>query len=420
MLTCIILFSFSLVQGLNKEGSGSTINQNGSENYFGSVPTEGTTFFDDFEAYTAGVQLVVQNPVDWSTWSGPSGTGEDPFVSTAFAYAGTKSTLIVQNNDLVKKLGSPTTGVWYMSFWIYIPTGKAGYFNTMNGFTPNPNQWGMEVYFDAGGGGRLLNGTTTTFSWTVNTWQFVQVIVDLNADQAQFWFNGVQVASWQWTRGNPGSYALRLDAQDIFGATANDEMYFDNYWYGDTPVPVELTSFTATINNGNVNLNWSTATEVNNHLFEIQRSVAENDFITIGSVEGHGTTSEPQHYSFIDRNVNTGKYSYRLKQIDFDGSYEYSEVIEVDLNPSEFILEQNYPNPFNPTTKIKYSVPESGEIKLAVYNLVGEEVAVLVDGNMQAGQYEINFNAVNLPSGLYIYKLQSANSIDIKKMMLMK
>jgi hypothetical protein len=307
-----------------------------------------------------------------------------------------------------------------MSFWIYIPAGKAGYFNTMNGFTPNPNQWGMEVYFDVGGGGRLLNGTTTTFTWTPATWQFVQTVIDLGSDQAQFWFNGAQVASWQWTRGNPGSYALRLDVQDIFGATANDEMYFDNYWFADHPVPVELTSFTAAANNGVVELNWTTVTEINNQMFEIQRQTGENEFFTIGYVEGHGTTTQTQNYSYIDKSVSAGHYSYRLKQIDFDGRYEYSDVVEVEVLPTGFTLQQNYPNPFNPSTSIKYSIPEAGNIKLAVYNLIGEEVAVLVNGVVQAGQYEITFDASNLTSGIYLYKLQTATSTEVKKMMLLK
>ena len=291
----------------------------------------------------------------------------------------------------------------------------------MNGFTPNPFQWGMEVYFDLGGGGRLVEVATTTFSWTPDTWQLVQVVVDLSLDQAQFWFNGSMVNSWQWTRGNPGSYALRLDANDFFGATANDEMYFDDYRFADTPVPVELTSFTGITNNGAVELSWTTASETNNQMFEIQRQSSGSEFTTIGFVNGHGTTTETQEYNYVDRTVSTGIYSYRLKQIDFDGTYEYSDVVEVDVQaPLEFALDQNYPNPFNPSTSIQYSIPETGNVRLAVFNLIGEEVAVLVNGTVQAGHYEVSFNASSLPSGVYLYKLQSANSVEVKKMMLLK
>jgi hypothetical protein len=190
------------------------------------------TFFDDFEAYTAGTQLVVQNPTDWATWSGPAGTGEDPFVSDAYASSGVNSVVIVQNNDLVRLHGEMTAGSWGMSFQVYIPNGQAGYFNTLAGFAPNPNNWGMEVYFDAGGGGRLFAGTVVPFSWTSDTWQLTEVIVDLDQDLAQFWLNGSLVHQWQWTVGaSGGGSPLQLDANDFFGATANDEMYFDDYLF---------------------------------------------------------------------------------------------------------------------------------------------------------------------------------------------
>ena len=190
----------------------------------------------------------------------------------------------------------------------------------------------------------------------------------------------------------------------------------------DTLVPVELTSFTANVNNnGQVVLNWSTATELNNQMFEIERRSKESQFITIGYVEGYGTTTEPQEYFYLDNTVETGFYVYRLKQIDFGGQFEYSDEIEVEVNgPLTFGLEQNYPNPFNPSTNIKYSVPENGFVNLSVYNLVGEEVSVLVSGQVNAGFYEIEFDATALPSGIYFYQLQTGNFVEIKKLVLMK
>jgi hypothetical protein len=185
-------------------------------------------------------------------------------------------------------------------------------------------------------------------------------------------------------------------------------------------VPVELTSFTAISNNGTVQLNWTTATELNNHMFEIQRQSNGSEFFSIGFINGHGTTTEPQSYSYTDQSVSTGTYSYRLKQIDFDGRFSYSPVVEVDVLPVNFVLEQNYPNPFNPSTNIRFGLPESNFVRLAVYNLVGEEVALLVNGMMESGTHDITFDAKNLPSGTYIYKLQTGNSTDVKKMLLMK
>jgi hypothetical protein len=197
-------------------------------------PYEQTSFSDDFDSYSAGVQLVVQNSTDWTTWSNLPGSGEDPFVSDAHALSGSNSVVIVANNDLVRLHGQKTTGSWGMSFQIYIPSGKAGYFNTLAGFTPNPFNWGMEVYFDAGGSGRILGGSATavTFNWTADTWQLVDVTVDLDNDLAQFKFDGNVIHTWQWTAGaSGGTSPLQLDANDFFGATANDEMYFDDYLF---------------------------------------------------------------------------------------------------------------------------------------------------------------------------------------------
>ena len=389
----------------------------------------GSTFTDNFDSYVAGQQLACQNPTDWTTWSNlPCDPVEDAYISSNYAYSGANSALFVQNNDVVRLHGSKTTGKWYTSFLFYIPAGKAGYFNQLSGFAPNPNQWAVEVYFDFGGTGRLLNGATVNFTWTENAWNQAVLIVDLDSPthDAEFLIGTASpltsVATWDWTRG--GTINNQIDANDFFGATALDEMYVDDYYFGDampTIIPVELTSFTAVGNNGIVELNWETATEVNNHMFEIERRTEATEFRTIGYVEGAGTTTEPQSYSYTDINVEVGSYVYRLKQIDFNGTYQYSDEVEVDVNaPLSFNLEQNYPNPFNPSTNIKYSVPESGNVKLSVYNLVGEEVAVLVNGNVEAGNFEVTFDASSLPSGVYLYKLQSANSVQTKKMMLLK
>ncbi|MCH8032275.1 MAG: T9SS type A sorting domain-containing protein [Bacteroidetes bacterium] len=186
-------------------------------------------------------------------------------------------------------------------------------------------------------------------------------------------------------------------------------------------IPVELTSFTAVDNNGQVILNWATATELNNQMFEIERRTEEGQYVTIGYVDGHGTTTEPQEYSFIDNSSLTGTFFYRLKQIDFGGRYEYSDEIEVEVTgPLAFELGQNYPNPFNPSTSIKYSIPESGFVTLDVYNLLGEKVTSLVNGVQEAGRYEINFDASNLASGIYVYSLRSGSFNLVKKMLLMK
>jgi len=186
-------------------------------------------------------------------------------------------------------------------------------------------------------------------------------------------------------------------------------------------VPVELTSFTAAVVDGSVLLNWTTATETNNRGFEVEKQSGNSNWESIGFVTGKGTTTEPQSYSFTDNNVANGRYTYRLKQIDFDGSFNNSKEIEVQINtPVEFSLSQNYPNPFNPATKINYSVPKDGYVKISVYNVIGQEVAELVNGMIKAGTHEVNFDASGLTSGIYFYKIEANGFSNIKKMTLLR
>ena len=185
-------------------------------------------------------------------------------------------------------------------------------------------------------------------------------------------------------------------------------------------IPVELTNFTARVSGGNTILEWSTATELNNLGFEIERSLNQRTWITIGFIEGHGTTTEPQNYSFIDDGIG-GIVYYRLKQIDFDGTYEFSFVIAVNsASVTTMDLEQNYPNPFNPNTNIKYQIGNEGFVSLEVFNSLGEVVATLISEFKQAGTYQISFNGTNLSSGVYVYILKSGNFIQSKKMILLK
>ena len=189
------------------------------------------------------------------------------------------------------------------------------------------------------------------------------------------------------------------------------------------PVPVELISFNANVQDGKVNLFWSTATEINNQGFEIQRKLENSEWTLRGFKNGAGTTTEPQSYSFSDdiTDVNAKSIYYRLKQIDFDGSYEYSdEVFVTNLTPTKFVLEQNYPNPFNPTTTIKYSIAGEGIVTLKVFNTIGEEVALLVNETKLAGNYEVEFDASGLSSGIYLYRLHSGNFVQTRKMLLLK
>jgi hypothetical protein len=193
----------------------------------------------------------------------------------------------------------------------------------------------------------------------------------------------------------------------------------------DYVVPVELASFTANIVDGIVELNWITSTETNNRGFEVQRR-SNAEFETIAFVDGYGTKTEIQTYSYSDQTVTSGKFSYRLKQIDFDGTYKYSNVVDVDVPVlNDFALEQNYPNPFNPVTKIEFRLAVDSKVSLKVFDVLGQEVAVLLNENLTAGVHKTDFNASSLNSGVYLYRIEATgidgnNFSDIKKMILLK
>lgn len=195
---------------------------------------------------------------------------------------------------------------------------------------------------------------------------------------------------------------------------------------GGNPLPVELVNFAAQVNGNSVTLEWSTATEVNNYGFEVERRIKNEkleiiNWQIVGFVEGNGNSNSQKHYSFVDKTVLSGKYSYRLKQIDNDGKYEFSEAIEVDLGiPKENSLSQNYPNPFNPATKISYSVPTDEFVTLKVFDALGREVASLLNENKKAGSYEVVFDGSQLASGIYICKMSSANYTSSIKMIIVK
>lgn len=195
---------------------------------------------------------------------------------------------------------------------------------------------------------------------------------------------------------------------------------------GSNIIPVELTSFTASASGDVVSIMWSTATETNNKGFEVQRKTADGEFNSIAFIEGKGTTTQTQNYSYSDRGLTPGVYSYRLKQVDFNGTVEYSNTVEVEITaPAVFELGQNYPNPFNPTTSINFSLAVDSKVNLKVFNILGQEITTLISKNMSAGSHKINFDASTLNSGVYLYKLEAqgidgSNFSSIKKMVLTK
>jgi antibiotic biosynthesis monooxygenase (ABM) superfamily enzyme len=258
--------------------------------------------------------------------------------------------------------------------------------------------------------------------------------------------NSVAGAAWIWTRsggvwtqqgsklvgtgavGNAAQgYSARLSSD---GNTAIIGGYVDNSSAGaawifatpNAPMPVELVSFNATMNVFNAELRWTTATEVNNSAFDIERRPASMmQWTKVGSVAGAGTSNVRHNYSFFDNTRSPGTYSYRLKQIDRDGAFKYSQEVQVTIEaPRVFALSQNYPDPFNPTTTISYSLATRSRVTLSVFNILGQKVRELVNGEKEAGSYNLAFDASGLASGVYFYCIQAGSFVQAKKLVVVK
>ena len=417
--------------------------------------TGGTTgFYDD-------IQFSKSNPQFGIAMSDPASGAGGPFILNKTTDGG--NTWVQTNPPGVTN----SFGLYYVSYPIdpmfygfaslslttllmtSYTTNNGGVTWTLGNGDVSMNNWGDIVFNNDKQHGVMLGNDWPNIKVSSNggnDWTTINANTDISGFSTASWVSGtntvficasISPSSNKIIRSDDNGLTWQQQSTPDFGF-----MELDNVRYGNTTVgfsissegyvikstqnvsviPVELTSFTASVNNeGVVILKWSTATEVNNQLFEIERKSEDGQYETIGSLDGYGTTTEPQEYSYIDNTVRTGTFFYRLKQIDFGGQYEYSNEIEVEVNgPLSFALEQNYPNPFNPSTKIKYSVPENGNVKLSVYNLVGEVVSVLVNESVNAGFYEVSFNASSLPSGTYFYSLKKGNSIQTKKMVLLK
>jgi len=278
---------------------------------------------------------------------------------------------------------------------LFIPANSYTFGNT-------PNNWGPEITFDSlylyTGGNLLIEMRQTGFTSTNRS---VDALTTSTSGYGTM-FSACYASSYTGNSGSGGNFSIvRLTADD--------------------PVPVELTSFTASANSNNVLLEWTTATEINNYGFEVERKAENSGYEMVGFVTGSGSTTEQRSYIFTDVKVPDGKYLYRLKQKDFDGTFSFSYEVEVEVNsPAVYALDQNYPNPFNPSTTINFSVAEASVVKISVYNLLGQEVALLLDEFKEAGPHTITFDASSLTSGLYLYSLETPQFRQTKKMILAK
>ena len=372
-------------------------------------------YADVLNSYKYGIYSYYGSSIYFNTVSiGGTGTsGTNHSAGFYFAVSGTVS--IINNIFSNYRVNAGGSG---SSYAIYINNAPTSATMNWNDYYA-PNSGGVIGYWYNGGVKATLSSWKTATSQDANS---------LNTDPVFDNAGGTTAGSYKTSGSLSGTNSTGITT-DYSGITRNATPTMGAL-DGANPLPVELTSFTAEVAEKSVELKWRTATEVNNYGFEVERR-AENErhlegdahlaWTKIGFVEGNGTTNAPKSYSFTDKNAS-GKISYRLKQIDRDGKFEYSQTVEVTAvsAPKEFGLEQNYPNPFNPTTAIGYQLSANSFTTLKVYDAIGREVATLVNEVKDAGYYSAQFNGAKLSSGIYFAKLTSDRKTQMKKLLLLK
>ena len=300
---------------------------------------------------------------------------------------------------------------------------QVGLTNVLGAVLEFDTQWAIETDWDYG---QIQLSTNNGTTWISLTGQYTNSGTGSFQPSGEPLYDGTQ-STWLHESIDISAYADQQITLRFYFRTDGSQT-FDG-WYVDNVkvsvysgiIPVELVSFTSSIINNSVNLNWITATELNNSGFDIEKSIDNSTWNKIGFVDGNGTSTEIHNYSFADQTPFVGTSYYRLKQIDFDGTTEYSNIIEVTFGAiSEFALDQNYPNPFNPSTKINYSIKEKSNVELKIFDLLGSEIATLVNEEKSPGNYEVSFDASFLSSGVYLYTIKAGSFVQTRKMLLMK
>lgn len=408
-------------------------------------------FAEDF-SYTA-TQNITAN-----TWTAIDAAGTNPIKVTSggltftdYIGSGVGNAAALQSlggeDDAKDIIPTQTSGNVYASFMLNVTSiagTTGGYFFALRS---SGNSHNGRIYAQANGGGYNIGignagspAVTPVYLGTLysfNTTYLVIVKYTFNAgvgdDLLSLWVYSVPPPASEPAADfgpihmtnmtdatNISSILLRQGTNGNSPALVIDGIYVRNTWDNGV-LPVELSSFTSTINNRDVTLNWTTQTEINNSGFEIERAV-NGVWTNAGFVAGNGNTTLSHSYSFTDRSLNIGTYSYRLKQIDYNGAFEYHNLTnEVIIGaPSTYSLSQNYPNPFNPSTVINYQLPKAGDVNITVYDLSGKEVKSLVNGKQEAGFYSVSLNASSLSSGVYFYTIRTNDFTNTKSMLLVK
>lgn len=354
-------------------------------------------------------------------------------LSSAIMFAGNVTVTVSGNSPLLISVRGETPNIEAGNFNVKV------YYSSADLITSGVDASQLVTTFGWGIGFQTLSINSGSFSENSKTYthELVYGNVDLG-DQNDVWpTSDVIVLSLTFTNGATGEAFVKVESDgiaDYLGSPHTVTLVGSAV----TPLPVELSSFSVnSVEGTKAQLNWETATEINNYGFEIERTIAgsekskvesqneELDWEKIAFVQGHGNSNSNKSYSFTDKNLVGGsRFLYRLKQIDIDGTFEYSDAVEIEVLPNKYELLQNYPNPFNPETNIKFSLPEDAKIAINIYNVLGQKVATILNKELKAGFHQVNFNTTSagyrLASGVYIYTIETKNFSQVKKMILMK
>jgi hypothetical protein len=362
--------------------------------------------WDNFQNGTTqgwGSGSVNPNPPVVILDGGPDGTGDAYLLVSAHGGSGAGSMLITFN-----------TTQWTGD---YVSAGVTAISMHMNNFSNETLNMRIAVQ---GSGGNFWSADPVTLS-PQSGWQIVQF--SLLPDD----LTGGADANATLSNVTPQFRILHSVSGGNTGDVVDAEIGIDNITAAENPLPVELVSFSANQNAGNVVLNWVTSSETNNLGFEIERKLYKNEteenWRTVGFKEGAGSTTNEKSYVYYDvvDKINADKIAYRLKQIDFNGSFTYSNAVYIEkISPFNFSLEQNFPNPFNPATNFEYRISDFVLITLRVYDVLGNEVAIIVNEQKEPGNYKIKFDASSLVSGVYYYQIVAGNFSETKKMILLR
>lgn len=385
-----------------------TINKTSSDVYLaGNITVNKTLTLTSGKLYTGQSSPYNQYKISFGTTAdNPAETADNRIVGVAYMNARSVGTGAL--NFLNFNMASGTDNLGTVS--VERKTGTCGIV-TFNGKQSIASHWYIVPQ------NQPTNGRSVTYSW-LSALDNGKTFTSSNT--GEIW-ESEDAVSWTLKQ---GGYTVTGDPRQLTTTVTHF-----SYWVAsdkNNPLPVTLSSFNGRSNLRDVEINWVTSQEFNNQGFEIQKSIigstGQSEWKKAGYVKGNGTKPEPSEYTFKESKCNSGKYKYRIKQIDYNGNFEYFElmdIIEVVL-PLKFNLGQNYPNPFNPRTKIEFELPEAAKVNILLYDILGREVKTIMNENKDGGYYLLEIDASNLSSGIYFYRMIAGNYVKTLKMSLLK